>query len=53
VRLALGGGVARLSDLREPIEYEPRDDRFEIALPELGYRWLRVGGLAYAVRGKS
>jgi maltose alpha-D-glucosyltransferase/alpha-amylase len=53
VRLKLGGDVQRLSDLREPIEYEPRRKRFEIALPELGYRWLRVGGLAYAARGKT
>jgi maltose alpha-D-glucosyltransferase/alpha-amylase len=50
--LRLAGGSERLSDLLEPLEVSGRDGRFAIPLDALDYRWFRVGGLDYGVRGE-
>jgi len=42
----------RLSDLIEPLEILARDGCFAIPLDALDYRWFRIGGLDYAVRGE-
>jgi maltose alpha-D-glucosyltransferase / alpha-amylase len=42
----------RLSDLLEPVEIQARDGSFAIPLDALDYRWFRIGGLDYAVRGE-
>jgi maltose alpha-D-glucosyltransferase/alpha-amylase len=50
--LRLGGRGKRLSDLIEPVEVAARGRSFTIPLEALDYRWFRVGGLDYAVRGE-
>jgi maltose alpha-D-glucosyltransferase/alpha-amylase len=42
----------RLTDLIAPAEVPARDGCFTIPLDALGYRWFRIGGLDYAVRGE-
>jgi maltose alpha-D-glucosyltransferase/alpha-amylase len=42
----------RLSDLIAPVEIQARDGCFAIPLDALDYRWFRIGGLDYAVRGE-
>jgi maltose alpha-D-glucosyltransferase/alpha-amylase len=51
-RLRLGKDHERLSDLFDPVELPARRGRFTIPLDALDYRWFRVGGLDYAVRGE-
>jgi maltose alpha-D-glucosyltransferase/alpha-amylase len=52
--LRLPGRPTRLSDLLVAAEIEAREDgAFPLALDALDYRWLRVGGLDYAVREGS
>jgi len=44
-------GVDRLSNLMAPVEISAREDKsFAIPLEALGYCWLRIGGLDYAVK---
>jgi maltose alpha-D-glucosyltransferase/alpha-amylase len=43
----------RLTDLIEPLELEARDGRVAVPLDALDYRWFRIGGLDYAVRGEG
>jgi maltose alpha-D-glucosyltransferase/alpha-amylase len=50
--LRLGKEAERLSDLIDPVEIPRRNGGFAIALDALDYRWFRLGGLDYAVRGK-
>ncbi len=50
-RLRLGRDDKRLSDLFEPTEVQARAGYFAIPLDALDYRWFRVGGLDYAIRG--
>jgi maltose alpha-D-glucosyltransferase/alpha-amylase len=50
VRVANGG--ERLSDLFEPVDIAARDGYCAVPLDALDYRWFRVGGLDYAVRGE-
>ena len=50
--LRLPKDAERLSDLLEPVELTARDGRFAIPLDALDYRWFRIGGLDYAVRGE-
>ena len=50
LRLAKDG--ERLSDLIEPVEVPLNDGAFSIPLDALDYRWFRIGGLDYAVRGE-
>ena len=49
LRLAEDG--ERLSDLITPVEIPARDGCVAIPLDALDYRWFRIGGLDYAVRG--
>jgi maltose alpha-D-glucosyltransferase/alpha-amylase len=49
LRIAARG--QRLSDLVNPLEISARKGCFAVPLDSLGYRWFRVGGLDYAVRG--
>jgi maltose alpha-D-glucosyltransferase/alpha-amylase len=49
LRIADRGG--RLSDLIDPLEVPARNGCFAVPLESLGYRWFRVGGLDYGVRG--
>ena len=51
-RLRLGREDKRLSDLVEPVELQVRAGRFAIPLDALDYRWFRIGGLDYAIRGE-
>lgn len=51
-RLRLSEADSRLSDLVEPVEVPARDGCVAVPLDALGYRWFRVGGLDYAVRGE-
>jgi maltose alpha-D-glucosyltransferase/alpha-amylase len=50
--LRLAPENTRLSDLFAPLEVQVRDGCFAIALDALDYRWFRIGGLDYAVRGE-
>jgi maltose alpha-D-glucosyltransferase/alpha-amylase len=50
--LRLGDDDTRLSDLFAPVEIRARDGSFAIPLDALDYRWFRIGGLDYAVRGE-
>jgi maltose alpha-D-glucosyltransferase / alpha-amylase len=50
--LRLAGGAERLSDLIAPVEVRGRNGRFAIPLDALDYRWFRIGGLDYGVRGE-
>ncbi len=50
--LRLAGGAERLSDLIAPVEVHGRNGRFAIPLDALDYRWFRIGGLDYGVRGE-
>ena len=50
--LRLGKDDERLSDLLQPVEVPRRGGCFAIPLDALDYRWFRVGGLDYAVRGE-
>ena len=50
LRLAEDG--ERLSDLIAPVEIPARDGCVAIPLDALDYRWFRIGGLDYAVRGE-
>jgi maltose alpha-D-glucosyltransferase / alpha-amylase len=50
--LRLTEDATRLSDLIEPVEVPARDGCFAIPLDALDYRWFRIGGLDYAVRGE-
>jgi maltose alpha-D-glucosyltransferase / alpha-amylase len=50
LRLAKDG--ERLSDLIDPLELRARDGCFTVPLDALDYRWFRIGGLDYAVRGE-
>ena len=51
-RLRLADGGKPLSDLLEPAEVAARGRSFTIPLEALDYRWFRLGGLDYAVRGE-
>jgi maltose alpha-D-glucosyltransferase / alpha-amylase len=51
-RLRLGRDDKRLSDLFEPVELQARAGRFAVPLDALDYRWFRIGGLDYAIRGE-
>jgi maltose alpha-D-glucosyltransferase/alpha-amylase len=51
-RLRLRKDDNRLSDLFEPVELQARAGRFAIPLDALDYRWFRIGGLDYAIRGE-
>jgi maltose alpha-D-glucosyltransferase/alpha-amylase len=50
--LRLDEGEERLSDLIEPVEVPLHDGAFAIPLDALAYRWFRIGGLDYAIRGE-
>ena len=50
--LRLADDGERLSDLIAPVEIPARDGCFAIPLDALDYRWFRIGGLDYAVRGE-
>jgi maltose alpha-D-glucosyltransferase/alpha-amylase len=50
--LRLAGDVEKLSDLLAPVEIPVQDGRFAIPLDALDYRWFRIGGLDYGVRGE-
>ena len=43
----------RLTDLIEPLELKAHDGRCPVPLDALDYRWFRIGGLDYAVRGEG